>query len=129
MHGRALSIALRGLLDYLSDVYAPELQKVPLPSIYLARPRYQPEPRVLTGEGPEEWAAPWTSFERMWVDCDDAVLWRLAELKLQGIPAHAQIVRQTVPDSGKFHARIRLPSGLEEDPSLLLLRKGRNGKR
>lgn len=125
MHGRDLAIASKGLLDFLSDVYAAALRDVPLPPLYQCDVRYQPEPRALTGQGPEEWAAPWTSFERGWVDCDDAVLWRLAELKRRGIVASAQVVRQVVPDSGKMHARVRLADGREEDPSILLLRKAK----
>lgn len=125
VHGRELSAACKLLLELLSDFYAVVLREHPLPPLYQTNMRYQPEPRAVTGEGPEDWTDPWTAYERGWIDCDDAVLWRLAELKAQGIAATAQVLRQTNPETGRFHCRVRLPSGHVEDPALLFVqRKG-----
>ncbi len=125
VHGRSLSAACKLLLELLSDVYAAELKLRPLPPLYTCNLVYQPEPRAETGEGAEDWSDPWTAYERGWIDCDDAVLWRLAELKAAGIQATAQVARQVNPDTGKFHCRVRLPNGRVEDPALLFVQKGK----
>lgn len=125
VHGRELSAACKLLLELLSDIYAVVLRDHPLPPLYQCDLVYQPEPRTKTGVGPEDWTDPWTAHERGWIDCDDAVLWRLAELKAQGIAATAQIIRKINPETGQFHCRVRLPTGAEEDPALLFVqRKG-----
>jgi hypothetical protein len=123
VHGRELGAACKLLLELLSDVYAIALRDHPLPPLYQCNLVYRPEPRVETGEGPEDWTDPWTAYERGWIDCDDACLWRLAELKARGVQATAQIVRQVNPDTGKFHCRVRLPDGRVEDPALLFVQQ------
>jgi hypothetical protein len=121
VHGRALALAAKAILDVTADVYAAELRNRPLPPLYTTNVQYRPEPN--SGTGVEEWAAPWTVYERGWGDCDDLVLWRVAEIRAHGGWATVQVARQVNPDTGKFHIRVRHLDGREEDPSILLIRK------
>lgn len=80
------------------------------PKLYASGVRYRPDPigsaedfrtvpRVLAaGSG----------------DCDDLAAWRVAELRLQGVRAHPDVIKIK---QGLWHVFVRLPGGGAEDPS------------
>lgn len=129
VRGRALGDFVRRLLDLTSDLYAAELRNRPLPRLYDTTVRYQHEPTA--GSGLEFFDSPWTAHARGWADCDDAVLWRLAELKAGLSHATAATMREVNPETGRFHVALRRMSGRIEDPSLILLKlqEKRHGSR
>ena len=54
-------------------------------------------------------------------DCDNIAGWRVAELRVAGIPAKPYITWRRRPDNGMtYHAIVLWPDGSSEDPSLLL---------
>lgn len=93
----------------------------PLPPLYTTAVRYQEEPN--SGTGFEQFDSPWQVYERGHGDCDDLVGWRLAELLARGVRgARVDIVRGTGEKSNRMHARMKLPNGATDDPSLRMLR-------
>lgn len=111
-----LAESFRVLLPAYARVYAAGLRARPLPPFYRSGVVYRPEPQG--GTGVELWDSPWKCYARGWVDCDDAVMWRLAELYLEGIPATVQVVSK----GDRHHVRIRRPDGIE-DPALNVMRR------
>lgn len=116
--GGRLSRSFQLLLNACIEAAADELRRRPLPSLYhpdCNHIRYQPEPWA--GEGVEEFADPYTVFERGWGDCDDLIIFRGGQLRSVGLRAHARILHQT--DSNKYHTQLtRDFDGIVEDPSL-----------
>jgi hypothetical protein len=56
-------------------------------------------------------------------DCEDLVAYRLAELRLQGVPCEPLVTWQRAIEPGipyRFHVRIIYPNGSVEDPSAIL---------
>lgn len=92
----------------------------PIPLLYTTAIRYQPEPWA--GQGIEEFADPWTVFERGWGDCDDLVIYRGAELLVRGFRCHPRILHDKETD--KYHTQItRDFDQMIEDPCLQRLGK------
>lgn len=129
VRGRDLAEYIRNLLNVTSDMYAVALRNNPLPPLYRTQVRYRHEPTA--GTGKEFFDSPWTVYSRGWGDCDDLVLWRLAELKAGMSHATAVALRETKPETGRFHVGVRRWTGQLEDPSLMLIRleETRNGSR
>lgn len=116
--GGRLSRPFQIFLDACIEAAAAELRRRPLPSLYDPRCdhiRYQPEPWA--GEGIEEFADPYTVFERGWGDCDDLVIFRGAQLRSVGLACHPRIIHQV--ETNKYHTQLtRDFDGVVEDPSL-----------
>lgn len=110
--GRLLAHSFEQILPALARSYAPALRAHPVPPFYKSGVRYREETNA--GTGVEEWDNPWKAFKRGWADCDDAVIWRLAELYNAGMPAAVDVVSR----GDRHHVRIRLPNGTLEDPAL-----------
>lgn len=69
----------------------------------------------------ENWQDIPTTLLRGFGDCEDLAMWRCAELQLEGINAMPYITwRQTPQGNTIYHALVRHPSGLIEDPSRAL---------
>jgi len=115
LSGRPLALAIRRLIHALADVWSDGLTRNPLPPIYRSGVRYAPEPNQGRWEAFDN---PWTCHARGWVDCDDAVAWRLGELRARGEQATCQVLRK----GKRYHVRVRRADGRVEDPSLLLMR-------
>jgi hypothetical protein len=109
--------AVHQLINAAADAMGPWYTVDPLPPIYRAGVVYRPEPNH--GSGYEDFADPWTAYRRGWVDCDDATLWRVLELRARGESAAATRAEWTGPD---VHALVRRGNGKLEDPSLILLK-------
>lgn len=86
------------------------------PALYASGVRYQREPR-----GREQWQTAPQVLRAGFGDCEDLAAWRAAELRIQGIPAKATVIR-TGPKM--FHAVVQHPDGSIEDPSRRLGMKG-----
>ena len=97
-----------------------------LPPLYRSGVRYSLEPGH--GSGVEDFALPPDVLRRGVGDCDDLVIWRLAELWQRYHPTvlPGLIAAGTVPHCiaewqfGELHVLIRMPDGSTEDPSALL---------
>ena len=87
-----------------------------LPPLYRSGIRYQLEPQH--GSGNEDFAPPPLTFARKWGDCDDLVIYRLAELNASGEKAYCYT---TWPEGTQsLHVLVRRANGELEDPSIIL---------
>jgi len=108
------------LLSVLADIYARGIKQEPVPRLYDSAITYREEPN--SGSGFEQWDDPWTVAKRGWGDCDDLILYRLAELRSLGERAGVSLLQKE--GTHRWHAQIRRRSGTRyEDPSLILLEK------
>ena len=116
--GGRLSRSFQWVLNAAIESAADELRRRPLPNLYSGECdhiRYQPEPWA--GEGVEEFADPYTVFERGWGDCDDLVILRGAQIRSVGYPCHARILHD--PTTNKYHTQLtRDFDRTVEDPAL-----------
>ena len=114
--GDRLSLSFQRVLNAAIACAAEAMRGNPLPPLYKSHVRYQREPWA--GQGVEEFADPWTVYERGWGDCDDLIIYRGAELIVNGYPCHARVVHNT--DNDKYHTQLRRDFGppCVEDPSL-----------
>lgn len=111
--GEALARAMRPVLQGLAVAYGEARREYPFPPLYSSGIRYQAEKNA---DRYEEWADPWTVAARRHGDCDDLVLYRLAELIAAGERATV-----TVYWTGhRYHVAVRRASGAVEDPSEIL---------
>lgn len=110
--------AVKELLDALAGIWARYLRRHPLAPLYATGVRYREEDNL--GQF-EDWQSPVRTFERGLGDCDDLVLYRVAELQSRGESASAQCVAQRSPLGVKMHVRVRRADGSVEDPSVILL--------
>jgi hypothetical protein len=70
--------------------------------------------------GRETFLSPILVAERGHGDCAHLSLWRVAELRNQGVAATYDVYIQERDDGRTFHVRVRLPDGSIEDPSIRL---------
>lgn len=125
--GLELSSSMQFIIIALAESASLALRKNPLPDFYSCGVKYQPEdPSNLA----DEWTDPYTTFERRYGDCDDMVIWRLAEIyKKSGynpIRGRANIPAWPVIawDSGNnYHVYIRHINGMVEDPAKIMKEK------
>jgi hypothetical protein len=112
-------LAVKELLDTLGRIAARELLVHPLPPLYTTGIRYAEEPNA--GKF-ELWKCPVQTFEDGSGDCDDLVIYRLAELLASGERASAQCMAETRNGilTGRMHVRVRRADGSVEDPSFLV---------
>lgn len=123
-NGRALARPFQLLLNAAGEMTAAAFKERPLPSLYTSHVRYQPEPDLPPGQPITEFFdSPYTCWIRGYGDCDDLVIWRMAELIAAGIPAHARILR--LKGTSRYHCQVTLDdgSGTIEDPCLQRLGK------
>lgn len=71
------------------------------------------------GNGFEEFCLPWTTYKRGFGDCDDLVIYRIAELRAAGERAGCN----TQWRGSELHVRVRRGDGSIEDPSLIMRKK------
>lgn len=120
--GPHLMYGIQDVLLGYAKAYARELLLRPLKNFYSYKIRYQPEP---ANQRFEDWADPWTVIERGWGDCDDMVLWRLAEILVaskwqEGDPLPAwPLVAQKI-GTENYHVLLRHRSGKTEDPAAIM---------
>ena len=124
--GQELQEAIQVEILAQAESWAMALKKEPLPPIYSCRVRFVPEP---AGAKAEEWADPYTTCRRGFGDCDDLVIWRLAEIfrdhnvgrimDRDRLPAWPMI--QWLRGTGRYHVLIRHRDGSEEDPAKIFL--------
>lgn len=112
----------------LAKSWAVELQKKPLASFASSGIRYRPEPEDALCE---EWVDPYIVKERGHGDCDDMVIWRLAEIlnankynpRDLGAPLPAWPMVARIKGTGSYHVYIRHRNGAQEDPAKDMLKK------
>lgn|GEM_PF-930198 len=130
---RAVALLARGALQLMIDVNVQMMRahgpRV-FPPLYKSGIKFGPEP----WQGKfEEFAPAIKVLARGWGDCDDLVLYRVAELivfgdRLSGSPPEQASPRIYGRDPGArggrmmMHAQVRRENGLVEDPSRLLPR-------
>ena len=86
------------------------------PPLYRSGIRYRLEPQH--GSGNEEFAPPWLTAARGWGDCDDLVIYRVAELIASGEKASCYTMW---PEGSKhLHVLVRRGDNRLEDPSIIL---------
>jgi hypothetical protein len=101
----------------------PSMRIWALPPLYKANVRWRLEPDH--GSGREEFALPPDVYRRGWGDCDDLIIWSLAErwqpyslAELPTLIAAGRVPRCTTEwEGGAMHVALRLPDGTIEDPS------------
>lgn len=115
--GTQFALTIRAILQAQADGVAREvLAGRPLPGLlYHSGVRYRPEPQ--RGQGVEYFDDPWTVAARGWADCDDCVIWRVAELLVRG--EDASVVSHFLPP--RYHVAVRREAGAEEDPAKILI--------
>lgn len=126
--GLDLSFAIRDVILALAKVWAEELKRRPLKPFYSYKIRYKPEPLTSLAE---EWVDPCTVVERGHGDCDDLVIFRLAQILIAcgydckdltaPLPAWPSVAREV--GTGKYHVMIGFPDGSWEDPAKIQLEK------
>lgn len=126
--GHKLQRAIQLSILVQAEIWAPELLERPLPGIYELPLRFRPEPKTSIAE---EWVDPYTVVRRGFGDCDDLVIFRLAQIfGEQGLPEDG--IRSQLPawpcvywlrGSGDYHVLIRHASGQDEDPAKFFLEK------
>lgn len=84
------------------------------PPLYDSGIKYKREP-----PGEEVWQFAHELIETLEGDCEDLACYRAAELRLDGEPAMAEVIRS--PKRRAFHAVVRRADGSIEDPSKILL--------
>lgn len=93
-----------------------------LPPLHRSGVQYRPEPTY--GQGFEDFALPFETNARGWGDCDDLVIWRLAELMASGENAGCRCewvgprMHVLVRRSSQPFVLLEPPHGPEEDPSI-----------
>lgn len=111
------SKSVKELVEALARIWARRLRKLPLPALYRSAIRYEPEQH----QGKfEDWQSPIVTFERGLGDCDDLVIYRLAELLAKGENASVQVMSLRSASGVRMHVRVRRGDGSVEDPSILL---------
>lgn len=126
--GLDLSYSIRDHILPQAESWAGELRRTPLPPFHDCKIRYRPEPADSLAE---EWVDPYTVLERGYGDCDDLVIWRLAEILNENgyrpdqgrdaLPAWPLVAR--IVGTGKYHVAIRHKNGKVEDPAKEMLDK------
>lgn len=119
-----------GLVEGVVLINLSIMRRVRIPPLYTAGVPYMNEP-----DGPEEFAnclqvlglAPRLARPGKWADCDDAVAYRVAELRMKGEPAQARIVWRKMARHSK-HAQVRRGDGSIEDPCMILRRNQQEGR-
>lgn len=113
---------IEGALEGLTRANVIVLRGLNLPYLYSSGVAYRREPA-----GREDWLTADQTYKRKFGDCEDLAAWRAAELRLEGIPARAAVLRT---GRRRFHAVVRWPDGTIEDPSIILgMRSRRRGKK
>lgn len=115
-----LSHSIQAMIQTVAKSWAIALAKNPLPPFYECNIRYRPEPLK---NAAEEWVDPYTVFTRKYGDCDDLVIWRLAEIfNKSGVGSAWPAVAREI-GTGKYHVFIRHRNGSFEDPAKAMLEK------
>lgn len=106
-------------IEFLKDMVKRNIRIIKndnLPSIYDAGIEYKQENR-----GEENWRTADQVFSDGYGDCEDLAAYRAAELQLAGIDAQPEIIPIKITNSRRsYHARVRLPDGSVDDPSITL---------
>lgn len=128
-----LSHSIQALILALAEAWALEFRRGNRPpSLYQSGIIYQAEPYDWPAE---EWADPMLVASRGWGDCDDLVIYRLAEIladsnydpkqgQRSGLPAWPMVYRK-MDGSQRYHIGIRHADGSEEDPARRLSKDGK----
>lgn len=110
--------ALLALLGALVTIDEDQIRSFGLPPLYASGARYFTEP-----PGVEDWQDAVTTLQRGGGDCEDLVPYRVAELRLAGIPARPVVkAYRPTPTRRAWYWHILLKHGDErvEDPSRVL---------
>lgn len=120
--GTDLSVSLSMIILGLAEAWSMELARNPLPQFSACNIKYKPEPATAEAE---EWVDPYTCRQRGHGDCDDMVIWRLAEIFVnagydprkgrENIPAWPAIYCHD--DGFRYHVAIKHRNGKIEDPA------------
>lgn len=107
--------ALTWLMFGLSEVNREFLEAYPAtPSLYTSGVLYRLETNS------EIWQDIPATLARGFGDCEDLACWRIAELQAQGINAMPYVTWRKSGGRTIYHALVRHPDGLIEDPSRAL---------
>ncbi len=110
-----LSANIRKVILAIAECWSAQLREHPLPPLYKSGVFYRPEPE----DNPcEVFSDPYSTFLEGNGDCDDLVIWRLAEVMAAGGQAWPQAMRKI--GTTRYHVAVRMGDGSEEDPSIIL---------
>ena len=116
---KVLALVIRGALEAVILANRIYLRTHHVPPLYESGVRYEEEP---LGQPYEDFSAIPVVLARGWLDCDDAVCWRIAELRNIGENAKVRLKWQYDPvrNTRMYHVLVRRENGQVEDPSLRL---------
>ena len=131
--GLDLSFSIRDAILAQARIWARELKRKPLKPFYQYPIRYRPEP---VDSLAEEWVDPYTVVKRGHGDCDDLVIFRLAQIFNEHgvdlddlyakLPAWPSVAREL--GTGRYHVLIGFPDNHYEDPAKIQLAKYGEGR-
>ena len=126
--GLDLCFSIRDSILAQARVWAREMLRHPLRDFYSYNIKYKPEP---VDSLAEEWVDPYTVVKRGYGDCDDLVIFRLAQILINSgfdldsmtaiLPAWPAVAREI--GTGRYHVVIGFPNGTHEDPAKIQLEK------
>lgn len=113
---KLLALVIRGALEAVILANRLYLRLHHVPALYESGVRYEEEP---AGQPYEDFSSIPVVLARGWLDCDDAVCWRIAELRNQGENAKVRLKWAYDPLRGirMYHVLVRRSNGQVEDPS------------
>jgi hypothetical protein len=116
---KLLALVVRGALEAGILANRLYLRTHHVPALYDSGVRYEEEP---LGQPYEDFSCIPVVLARGWLDCDDAVMWRIAELRNSGENAKIRLKWEYDParKARMYHVLVRRANGQVEDPSLRL---------
>lgn len=110
----SLAKLVKGVCEGAAYGCADAMRAWRLPPLYQSGVRFAYEP--YHGSGREAFDLPITTYQRRWGDCDDLVIYRIAEL----VAAGERAMCRTVFVGERLHVLVRRADGSLEDPAILL---------
>jgi hypothetical protein len=111
---RCLAQIVKGIIEGAAYGCVDALRQWRLPPLYESGVRFAYEPQH--GTGLEMFDLPLVVYQRQWGDCDDLVIWRIAELVATGERATCRAIFV----GEQLHVLVRRRNGTLEDPAVLL---------
>lgn len=114
---RLMALFVKAQIEGCAEGFKLCLKPWGLPSLYRSGVKFRHAPEH--GSGREWFSSPLATFRRGFGDCDQLVIWRIAELRAAGVPASCRAIWI----GNSLHVQVRRRKGSRkwiEDPSVIL---------